>query len=367
MNDTRLRSMLARAQENERKLRRFERLELRIIGAETLAEVFGVLLQDYPRIFSLDITTLVLVDPEYEMRHLLETDDKAQQRFPHLSFLGARTEIQPLQSLGTAPWLGPCDGSARSWLFPVLPTPLQSVAVLPLVRHRRHIGAFCLGSHDRTRFTQDSGTDFLKRFAHITALCVDNALSHQRLLASGMTDPLTGTRNRRFFDQRLLDEIRRTQRADRPLGFLFLDIDHFKRVNDTHGHQAGDAVLRAVAGSIQQQLRASDVLARYGGEEFAALLPDADLSHAREVAERIRAGIAQQAFQVPDGQEIGITLSLGVATYYPEDMPQDLPTQAQRLVEQADRALYKAKENGRNRVVCATVEGAARGARSGGQ
>jgi diguanylate cyclase (GGDEF)-like protein len=152
-----------------------------------------------------------------------------------------------------------------------------------------------------------------------------------------VTDALTGLANRRRLGECVKEECRRSTRSGRPFALLMLDLDHFKQVNDNHGHQTGDAVLRTCAGVIQGHVRTIDVAARYGGEEFCVLLPDTAAHGGSGVAERIRESIAALGGRVP-------TVSIGLALWQPDAKPDDLFTWA-------DRALYQAKEAGRNCVV----------------
>jgi diguanylate cyclase (GGDEF)-like protein len=167
----------------------------------------------------------------------------------------------------------------------------------------------------------------------------------------GLTDALTGVYNRRYMDRRLAEEIARARRQSYGLSCLYIDVDHFKQVNDSHGHQAGDDVLREVAARIKAELRMSDALGRFGGEEFVALLIDADLESASLVAQRIRASVAGQSFLLGDGQGLEVTVSVGVAALDGVDREQAVEEVAHELVARADQALYQAKENGRNQVV----------------
>jgi len=162
------------------------------------------------------------------------------------------------------------------------------------------------------------------------------------LLHQATTDPLTGIPNRLKFDQELRSELERARRLGTPLAIIICDIDHFKRVNDTHGHQAGDQVLKALAGLMADQVRLYDTLARWGGEEFAVLLPHTGLDHAVTVAEKLRQRIRTWTFP-----SVGsVTCSFGVAELQDDDDPD-------RLIHRVDAALYRAKEQGRDRVVAA--------------
>lgn len=160
------------------------------------------------------------------------------------------------------------------------------------------------------------------------------------------TDYLTGLNNLRQFHRHLDKEMNRAGRLGRSVSLLVLDIDHFKQINDTYGHPAGDAVLKQLARRLRALARSYDTVSRNGGEEFTVLLPDCRLEAALKAAERIRAAVERERFTLPGGQKIQLTLSIGAAAY-PEclDEPDGL-----QLVQLADQALYEAKHAGRNRV-----------------
>ncbi len=157
-------------------------------------------------------------------------------------------------------------------------------------------------------------------------------------------DSLTGLYNHRTFYALLKDEINRSQRFNRPVSLLMLDIDHFKCVNDTYGHPAGDAILTGLSDLLVKQARTTDRVCRYGGEEFTVILPETDATVAMTIAERLRAAVEHQSFDIGGGKNIGITVSIGVAAY-----PQQVNS-LERLVKAADVALYATKEGGRNQV-----------------
>ncbi len=165
-----------------------------------------------------------------------------------------------------------------------------------------------------------------------------------------MRDPLTGLYNRRYLEETMRREVPRAHRAGQPVGLIVLDIDHFKRLNDTHGHDAGDFVLARMGELLRGATRESDIACRYGGEEFAVILPGASLAVARDRAEAIRAAFAAADFDF-EGDKLGpMTLSAGISALAPGagDWPQAL--------QEADRALYTAKEAGRNRVLAVAAE-----------
>ncbi|MBU0482716.1 MAG: diguanylate cyclase [Proteobacteria bacterium] len=157
-------------------------------------------------------------------------------------------------------------------------------------------------------------------------------------------DGLTGILDRREFNKRIVEEILRARRYKHPLGFLMIDIDHFKMVNDQYGHLAGDAVLIGVARRVVAALRPGDKTARYGGEEIVVILPETAMDGAMAAAERIRRAVGEESFRIDDATEIRVTVSVGVAVF-----PQNALDET-NLVNEADGALYRAKEGGRNRV-----------------
>jgi len=160
------------------------------------------------------------------------------------------------------------------------------------------------------------------------------------------TDFLTGVANRKCFDQTLEKEVAKANLMERPLSLGMVDVDHFKKFNDTYGHPVGDSVLRMVASMLKNGLREGDLIARYGGEEFAFIMPDSGLDIGVKVAERIRVALsAKELVKRSTGEKLGyITASFGISTLHPGDTLGD-------LVERADRCLYEAKNTGRNRVV----------------
>lgn len=167
--------------------------------------------------------------------------------------------------------------------------------------------------------------------------------ANKKLDRISRTDDLTGLPNRRDMHETIANEVGRSSRTHKPFCFIFFDIDHFKNVNDTYGHAAGDAVLRSVATTVRNLLRKYDVLARYGGEEFLTLLPETDLEGAVVVAERFRKKIEKTTVKLVN-QEIKVTITLGVAAY-------DDKLGVDRSIQQADKALYEGKETGRNKVI----------------
>jgi len=188
--------------------------------------------------------------------------------------------------------------------------------------------------------------------AGLAGNALKNAYMHESLASKNVSlkklavsDPLTGLHNRRFFDMRLSEECRLAERHNLPLSMLLMDVDFFKRINDTYGHPAGDKVLVELGRVVPRNLRQSDCMARYGGEEFVILLPLTNLQGAIAKAEEIRLAIKEMAIELETGEVLRITASLGAAQLgAPHCSDQDA------LVAGADHGVYEAKERGRDQV-----------------
>ncbi|HSZ73961.1 MAG TPA: PleD family two-component system response regulator [Rhizomicrobium sp.] len=168
----------------------------------------------------------------------------------------------------------------------------------------------------------------------------------QLSLEMAITDQLTGLHNRRYMGRHLDTLVQSAKKSGKPLAFLIMDIDYFKSVNDTHGHDIGDEVLREFAGRIGANVRGIDLACRYGGEEFVVVMPDTDISFAYMVAERLRKSVEATPFAISrDPSKLNVTISIGIAASEGDD------DSADALLHRADQALYRAKRDGRNRVV----------------
>jgi two-component system cell cycle response regulator len=164
-------------------------------------------------------------------------------------------------------------------------------------------------------------------------------------LALAVTDELTGLYNRRYFDRHLAMMLEKAREQDRDMALMVIDMDYFKAVNDTHGHDAGDIVLKEFSARLRRNIRGVDLACRFGGEEFVVLMPDTDYQQAQSVAERVRTAVAERLFNVGVEKAMTITVSVGVAL---NEHDTDTP---EMLLKRADVALYRAKREGRNRVV----------------
>lgn len=182
--------------------------------------------------------------------------------------------------------------------------------------------------------------DVLKK---LLELCIERINLYDRFQQLSIYDTLTETYNRRYFVMRFIEEFERAQKFSLKLSFIMIDVDNFKKINDTYGHLVGDAVLKEIAKTIKQNIREIDSLARFGGEEFSLILPETDKMSAIVVGERIRSRISQQMIKAFD-ETLNATISVGVGSFPQNTLHPDV------LMETADKALYQAKISGRNRV-----------------
>jgi len=231
--------------------------------------------------------------------------------------------------------------------------PVRSVIAMPFsLADARQSGVFFLRRGEDERPLREDDVAFADTVVRAAVAAVQRAdmmestrADNLRLEALAQTDPLTDALNRRALTDRLNAELERARRYDSMVTLLMIDIDHFKRINDTYGHLVGDDVLMALASLLQHEVRSVDLVARYGGEEFVIVLPETREDGAVSFAERIRERIEMHPFSVDDGPTLQVTASIGVATF-----PAPRVATVEDLFMRADQALYRAKAEGRNRV-----------------
>ncbi len=237
----------------------------------------------------------------------------------------------------------------------------KSILIVPLHVMHEELGTYVLQSSRRHRPYSESEINFARVIANAAANGLANAAlyeqvesDNQRLTRLANTDDLTGLFNHRHFYQRLEEEHKRAERYSSDISLILMDLDHFKQINDTYGHQQGDAVLRELATVLHRTTRETDLLARYGGEEFAVLLPETSMAGAFQQAERMRRQIKAHYFEALQGKPL--TISCGVACL-PFSQPSfKAPRHRQdALIAWADQALYTAKRGGRDRSVTSEV------------
>lgn len=343
-----LEEFIAAAQENRTAHQRFRRFELRVLSCHGLDALMNMLVEGIKEQFELDSSSLWLYDSDGSLSELLDSQNvkidgkrlKVLNEYQKISAIYPKCVIQLKDHV---------DENLQNLLFPDQ-VRTHSLSMLPLIRNGLLMGSLHLGSRVRGRFTPTKGTDFLEHLAYICALCIENSVNQQHLLRLSLIDMLTHVHNRRAFNSGLRKEFSRAERLKQALSCLFIDIDYFKMVNDTYGHQIGDVALKEVARISREQLRATDMIARYGGEEFTVLLPNTNHKVALQIAERIRQAV--KTAPIIDGENVlRVTISVGVSTWNQfGDYRKNQSKTEHKLLSTADEALYLAKQHGRDQV-----------------
>ena len=223
----------------------------------------------------------------------------------------------------------------------------KKTGVFPLISEENITG--CIVAHSTIDKLTNDEINYISELTKQSSITIERANVYSEILKNATMDALTGLNNRRQFEVRLKEEYSSANRQNTPLCAIMIDIDFFKKFNDTYGHAIGDTVLRTTANVIKEQLREYDIPSRYGGEEFCILLPQTNIDEAKIVAERLRASVENKKIEIQTNKNeqikhISVTISVGLAQLDIKDMADD-------LYMKADRALYEAKEQGRNRVV----------------
>jgi diguanylate cyclase (GGDEF)-like protein len=302
----------------------------------------------YQAAFLLDaeLSALVMLHPETgKVQHFKA--NIPPEAFPVKTMPEGRGLLGVVLKEGAMLHLDDATANSRYEGLPSGHPPLKALLGVPMLLKGKVIGGlFVANKQGGETFTQEDD-DLLLMFALQTATAIENAMLYAKTVEMAEKDVLTGLMNRRVFHEQMATEFARASRYGGAFSLFMIDIDHFKDINDTYGHQAGDSVLQSLGRLLKEKTRNVDIVARYGGEEFAVILPETHEPSASLAGEMIRTSIAQTPFLLPDGKEIAITISVGVATH-----PRCGST-IEELIKCADQALYLAKQTGRNRVcVC---------------
>ena len=302
-------------------------------------EVFAAALGFAPKIFSLGRGAVALLNPARDLAEIIGSWAECQlpvAAFEPISCWALRTGHPHLVIAGDS--TAPCrhaEGVKNTYLC------------VPILAQGEALGVVHFQATDELPQLADSELSFKTTFAEQVGLSLANIRLREALRAQSVKDPLTGLYNRRYLQEMLEREIRRAARAEQPLGILMLDLDHFKKFNDTYGHEAGDTILREVGAFLTKSIRVEDCVCRFGGEEFVIVLPTASAEASRARAERIRSKLRELTV-LHQGLSVGkITISVGVA-----ELPAN-GTSAAELLAAADAALYCAKHAGRDQVMVA--------------
>lgn len=327
----------------------YQELSIYLMNASHFSEFTHTLLVSAPRMLMIDHMSLLFMDDNYDLRHLLADLQIPFSQIPHLTFLDKHTNtVYPFDEHDLRPFIVLKQDFHHSAL--IQDESVQQIAIIPIKRNL-FSGYLCLGSYQKDFFDSPHNHDFIDGLTLLVATCLENVLHNAQLQHIGFTDTLTSLYNRRYVNQRLQEEVTRAQREDQPIAVLYIDVDHFKNINDKYGHLNGDIVLKTVSLLLKQGLRLSDVLGRFGGEEFIAILPNTTESEAIQIAERLRLIIAGKGVQITSQEDsLMVTVSIGITCIQPQSTS-TIDQTIEQLLSQADIALYRAKAQGRNFVV----------------
>ena len=327
---------------------RFHRALKSLNGAQQASDVNEAVIQAVTQVADFDFAAITENDEEHGVHRITcEVGPNAPEliglEIPHGS--GVVSQVTQLNSYLPVSGRVPPGRTVAVFTPEAGPFDVRSLVVMPLTFGDGVVGTLTLAAKAENAYPAETRAR-LEVVLSAAATSLVNSRYLRRVEELATTDPLTGMFNRRVFDSRLEEMSARCRRSETHLSVLMIDLDHFKRVNDTFGHEAGDEVLRQTAGVLQTCVRETDIVARLGGEEFAVLLEGADVDAATMMAERIRGSIADLRIDT-DGGQIRPTTSVGCSTWHGADTTTDRKT----LVEQSDQALYRAKDQGRDRAV----------------
>lgn len=325
------------------KTRRLYEISLSIMKERKIEVLAKRLISGTKRLFQTEGAVLLLIHP---------ATSEIQQAFsegidlPTDSFKGAVSSagVFGLAYTEKKPLVIETADEHPLWAYtPVHRPPLRQILSVPLIQPGDRIGGvLTVGNKRNGEPFSSEDVDILLTLSVHAAVAIDNARFVIEMEKHASTDGLTGCLNHRELQGHLDQEVERAARYGKEFSFLMIDVDHFKFINDAHGHPAGDVILKNLVGVIQGLIRPVDLLARYGGEEFSVILPETNQEGAKNVAERIRRTIAESSFSTLDGHPVHLSVSIGIASF-----PLDANTRS-GLINAADQALFTAKGGGRN-------------------
>ena len=327
-----LQELLDNARRNEALLRRLQAFELQLLSCQTWFDFLTLLLEGLPAQFELDAATLKVCDPDGELKAaMLQSLDIEQGVL--LNQLEFQARVPIIEASAVTP-----------------PPPWKSGLALPLMRNGVYLGQLRLYSCNDDRFRDGMATDFMQHLAAVIAACMVMVKQSEEQARLALTDPLTGAENRRGFERAYEREWARGQRQYHIFSMILLDLDHFKQVNDVHGHGTGDRALKTLCRTLRGILRPTDHIGRLGGEEFAVLLPGCQPDQLEAVVKRVQQAIRTMVILNDEGRQVAMTAS---GSYVPVTARPHQPLTLTQIIDHLDGYLYQAKRNGRDCFVCA--------------
>lgn len=323
-----LTELLENARRNEALLKRLQAFELQLLSCQSWADFLTLLLEGLPAQFDLDAATLKVCDPEGELKAAMFQSLDIEQGVL-LNQLEFQTRVPVIEASTIKP-----------------PPPWKTGLALPLMRNDVYLGQLRLYSMSEDRFQAGMATDFMQHLAAVIAACLVMVKQSEEQARLALTDPLTGAENRRGFERAYKREWAQGLRQYHVFAMILMDIDHFKKVNDVHGHGTGDRVLKQLCKTLKGVMRPTDHIGRLGGEEFALLLPGCQPEQLKNVVERVQSAITGMNVLNDSGKRVPLTASGSFISVTPRPH-QDL--ELAQVIDFLDTYLYQAKKQGRNR------------------
>ena len=318
------------------------------ISLLSLEQISSVLIDRLPSVFSIDYFTLFLYDQDKRKLNLMCHNHPEIEGSFSISLSSSpimEAAVLSCQSIREQ------DFSTSSY-YRGADNPLFKKGYfvsIPLMIEKEVVGVLNINDVDQDPFNVND-LDFILNLSELIAMSISNAVLYEQTKKLAVTDGLTGISNRPNMEQSLLSEFGRSMRYNSPLSIVLLDVDHFKDVNDSYGHQKGDEILVTFASVLKKFCRSNDTAARYGGEEFLMILPQSNAQGAFKIAERVREEIMKMSF-VGNDSKFSVTTSCGVA-----ELNRDYMKNTDQLINVADNAMYEAKNSGRNKTIIGSVE-----------
>lgn len=318
------------------------------ISLLSLEQISSVLIDRLPSVFSIDYFTLFLYDQDKRKLNLMCHNHPEIESSFSISLSSSpimEAAVLSCQSIREQ------DFSTSSY-YRGADNPLFKKGYfvsIPLMIEKEIVGVLNINDVDQDPFNVND-LDFILNLSELIAMSISNAVLYEQTKKLAVTDGLTGISNRPNMEQSLLSEFERSKRYSSPLSIVLLDVDHFKDVNDSYGHQKGDEILVTFASVLKKFCRANDTAARYGGEEFLMILPQSNAQGAFKIAERVREEIMKMSF-VGNDSKFSVTTSCGVA-----ELNRDYMKNTDQLINVADNAMYEAKNSGRNKTIIGSAE-----------
>ena len=335
MND--IDEIFRQLRQNENTARKFYEVETRILSILKYDDFFHILLQEIQEKFDIPLAWICMIDNS-EVANLIDSIESCQTLGKHFTLVPRNAFVKLAGESGVPILINRNIKSYADLLPPSQTFLIRSMAIVPIMLYGQVVGSLNLADFAPDRFAPDLDSTLLERLGVKVSLCIANVTAHEKLRFLAFHDPLTGLLNRRVIEAILKREFNRAQRYGGPLSVVFMDLDDFKGINDRHGHDRGDDLLRYVAKSLSELCREIDVVGRFAGDEFIVVLPHTAIKSAEKLMRRIQKFCKKNPMQAAD-LSIPVSLSYGAACT--EESGIDDST---ALLKSADKRLYAAKE-----------------------